>query len=415
MNYTINMTNLKKMIILISILCIILSGYTFLSNYNKILIFISGAFSILTIKFDFKNRGKTFKNNMMLYTIWVIYLILNTFFSVSFESSLSLLIKIISSYFILFVEWNNDKLNVIFKSIRYICLFYALSIFIELISPNTILKLASLIEPSRVMVIKDELTRGIYSGLVGEKGFAAYLMIVGAIIEVSQYIKKNKFNIYNIIFIFIYIIATILTGKRMLTLILIMELVLAFNYFNVKGKLIKGMLLGIVTIIFTITIFTMIPQTTNIIERFLEMSDDTTSGGRKMFWDVCIEMFEEKSAIGYGLNTFNEIFTQKTNYKFNGESWKMHAHNIYYQLLGETGIIGLSLFVVVILKNFRDSINLYKKANLNGIDKMTLWVSIALQALFIVYGLSGNTLYYDAQLICYLFSLSLFYTSCKKI
>ncbi len=416
MNYIINKTAAKKFIILISILCIIFSGYTFLLRYSKTLIFISGILSLFTIRFKFKNMEKNIRNNIMIYGIWVAYLIINALCSSSFETTFSLLIKIVISYFILFVDWSDNNINTLFKISRFICIFYAFSILLEVAAPNLILKIADIIEPTRVAIIADELNRGIYSGLVGEKGFAAYLMVVGAVIELAKYIKqKNKFTKYNIIFIFIYILATILTGKRMLSIILIMELILAFNYFRVKSKFAKGLLIGIISIILMTAVFTIMPQTTNIIDRFIEASSDTTSGGRKMFWDFCITMFKDRPIIGYGLNTFNEVFYKSTNYIFNGVAWNMYAHNIYYELLGETGIIGIILFLIIILKNFIESIKLFKKNNLDNSWKAALWISIGLQALFIIYGLSGNTLYYDAQLICYIFSLSLFYSASKKV
>ena len=85
----------------------------------------------------------------------------------------------------------------------------------------------------------------------------------------------------------------------------------------------------------------------------------------------------------------------------------MYAHSMYYELLGETGIIGIVLFCAIMIFSLVYSIKLYKYGNMTNVWRGLLWFSISMQVLFIVYGYSGNVLYDKAQLFTYLSSISM--------
>jgi O-antigen ligase len=118
-------------------------------------------------------------------------------------------------------------------------------------------------------------------------------------------------------------------------------------------------------------------------------------------------MFKDKPIIGYGINTFNKAFSDNVGYVYQGSRWNMYAHSMYYELLGETGIVGIVLFGFFMFYSLVYSLRLFKNSCLSNVWKGLLWFSISLQILFIVYGYSGNVLYDKAQLFTYLSSISM--------
>ena len=112
-------------------------------------------------------------------------------------------------------------------------------------------------------------------------------------------------------------------------------------------------------------------------------------------------MFRDKPLFGYGINSFTSYISNIV-----AESDIYNAHNIYFQLLGEIGIIGFGLFLTMFLSIFRNSIKFLKKS-VNKDDKYISNVIIVFQLVFFIYGLSGNTLYYYSQLLFLFVAISM--------
>ena len=407
----------KKSLMALILVLILLSGNTIILAYVTPLLYIVGLFSVLWFEPKKLKANRYTKRIMFLYFIWVIFLIINTLQSYDINASKNILPIFIIGGLFGFFSWRESTAQAYIKIIRVICLFFDFSILLELIAPNFILSLSNIIAPGRSSVIQDEISRGIYSGLTGEKAKAAYAMVVGVCAELAYYIFNNKkFNTINYLFILIYILATLLTSKRMLCIIILLEIVLALNLFDFKGKTVKIILGGVIALVVLFIIMITIPQTSNIIGRFIEGSEDTSAGGRLMFWNYCIIMFKDKPFIGYGINTFNKAFSDNVGYMYQGSLWNMYAHSMYYELLGETGIIGIIIFCIFMVYSLIYSIKLLKKSHMTNMWKGLLWFSISMQILFIVYGYSGNVFYDKSQLFTYLSAISMLISaSCNTI
>ena len=65
---------------------------------------------------------------------------------------------------------------------------------------------------------------------------------------------------------------------------------------------------------------------------------------------TAIDMFLDKPLIGHGPKSFRIVCK---DFEFNQFSCTTHPHNIYLQLLSETGLIGLFFLVVVIFNLFK--------------------------------------------------------------
>ena len=120
-------------------------------------------------------------------------------------------------------------------------------------------------------------------------------MVIGICAELSFFIfNDKKLNKSNYLLILLYFLATMLTSKRMLCVIILLEIGVALKLFDFKGKSVKIILGGAIALVAVFVITITIPQTSNIVDRFMEASEDTSAGGRLMFWNYCIHAIRDK-------------------------------------------------------------------------------------------------------------------------
>lgn len=400
-----------RSIILCVFVLMILCSNTIIGSKTETTILLTCIISLIFCKFAIKEFDLKGKRAFILYCLFLIYLIVNAFLSYSANTSLEYSLIFIASFFLFFVEWSKKNLKTFFIFGRIVCVIFACTILLAVVAPNIIILISQYFNPGRSEVIASEISVGQYSGLVGEKALAAYAMVFGANIEIAYYyIQNKKLDFKNYGFIFLYFVCTFLTGKRMLAVILLAQIAVALLLFEIKNKGAKVFIGCFVAMIIVIIVLLAIPQVNIVIARFIAGEDDDTFNGRTLFWDCCIEMFNEKPIFGYGFGTFNDVFAEKVEYVFHDTLWNMHAHNMYLQMLGECGIVGFLIFILILLVFLILSIKLFKSSCLPDFWKGVLWFSIGSQILFIIYGITGNCLYDVQQIFAHLLSLSIYFT-----
>lgn len=378
---------------------VIMAGLTFMCLYTIPRIWICGALGLLYIIF----RKKFFALHSLIgqiYLAWLGFLVVNWAFSYTPQKTLDALINFSIYFLIMAYEFSESGLLFLGKVIRIISFIYAISIFVSVVMPGLIIGPLSSLMVQSPAVIADEHSRGIYSGIVGEKAQAAFYMNIGLLFEVGLMIKSKKFGIKNIVFIMIYFLALLLTGKRMLLMVSVC--IIAFFFLcrglNKKSTVISLFVIAIAIIPLGIVVLQVVPQVANVFERFSSMSGDDTYNGRTVFWDFCLYMFSCSPFIGFGFDSFNQALGALSSFSFRGEDWNMYAHSIYYEMLGETGIIGVTIFFSLIVISFVKAWKYFKHYKLNDNQKMLLFISMGIQIIFCLYGITGNAVYEKNQL-----------------
>ena len=214
-------------------------------------------------------------------------------------------------------------------------------------------------------------------------------MVIGICAELSFFVfNDKKLNKSNYLLILLYFLATMLTSKRMLCVIILLEIGVALKLFDFKGKSVKIILGGAIALVAVFVITITIPQTSNIVDRFMEASEDTSAGGRLMFWNYCIEMFKDKPFFGFGYEGFwaNYMDYQADYFSKHPDSpFVMIADNTfrpfneYVALIVNYGIVGFTVFISII-------VILYKLYNRNRRSEtniaITCLISIGVYACF---------------------------------
>ena len=392
-------------IFLILIIIIIYSGSSSIRHYSNFALVLLPIITLLT---QLGNGGKlaiTIKDiSMKLAIILLIYFIISLIYTYDKTSTIEYIIKF--SCVILTISCSNFDKYFWKKFIQIIyisSLVVSITIFITIINKNFFFTYFSFLLPTGLDSYKMyiyELNNNIFSGILFERAFAAFVLNLGIIAIISEYFSENKISKFKFISLILIIIALCCTGKRMLFLIfviiLFMFVILNWN----KKYLAKYIKLLPVIILFLISIFAFFPNTTKVFERFSDNSVNTIDTRNNDFWKYTFDMFKSRPIYGYGINSFIPyILSFRSDSIYN-------AHNIYFQLLGETGIIGFLLFLSLEFSNVIFTLNLLKKCNEKSI-KTILNFSLAVQILFILYGITGNTLYEFSQITIYLLTIAI--------
>lgn len=124
-----------------------------------------------------------------------------------------------------------------------------------------------------------------------------------------------------------------------------------------------------------------------------------------------INMIKHHPLIGVGVNTFSRNYSKykmESVEKYSPTRDTTYSHNIYLQMAGEIGLLGLGVFLWFLFVLFRRGYRVYRKLD----DEYLKTIAISLLACFIgflVNGLTETSLYYSrvVMVFWYLIGLSL--------
>ena len=200
--------------------------------------------------------------------------------------------------------------------------------------------------------------------------------------------KKNKKSIFLFI---LSLIALFTTGKRahlIFTLLCCLIVYIAQKSKSIIKKYSKIIVVSLFAILLFVLLSKFIPEITNIIVRFETLIDKgNVLNGRSRLYDLAFNMWENHVLFGNGWGSFS-YFYQTTLYSIGSMSY-LDAHNVFLQLLCETGIIGFSIFTILILCMFVKSLRRLKKNEKSILNNFIF----AYQLFFILYCFTGNPLY----------------------
>lgn len=211
------------------------------------------------------------------------------------------------------------------------------------------------------------------------------------------------------------VVALLLTTKRGVLLWSLLALLVTYWIVSRRKvqsffKLIGVAALGYVALLFLIEL---IPALGDVFERFSTVGEDGASLERIAMWELAWKMFQEKPIFGAGFWAFSKryasdlfgVYNTDLRYKYN-----MAAHNVYFQVLGETGIVGFFLYLTAVGMVLRETVRLVRKYNRDedGELQFAVQFSLCIQIFYLLYSLSGNCLY---DFIFYFYGLAMAMTT----
>jgi len=122
---------------------------------------------------------------------------------------------------------------------------------------------------------------------------------------------------------------------------------------------------------------------------------------REILWGKALTLIMQKPVFGYGLYSFP--YYSPTFFPL--ETWRgVDAHNVYIQLLFETGLAGLFAYLWIFSQKFVWLFRYWR------VDKARLTMTAAMISVYVITGYSDNLLEYVSYGWCYWFTVGLIYS-----
>ena len=223
-----------------------------------------------------------------------------------------------------------------------------------------------------------------FSGLFFDEQIIGSFIIKILIIYSLLLYHLNNYSLYNLFLLLLGIITIFISGERMATLLTMLYFSFYF-LFTYKHKNLKNLI--ILLTIFILVIFSSFTFNKNLNDRyqyFYQYLKDVIVN-KKSLSEVApnynyIDLFKSgyyvwttEKVIGVGVRNYRNV-CKIIHYEYHGpyladKACDIHPHNIYSELLAETGIVGIILFLsfifTLIFKTLR-----YKKLNFK--DKLLI-------------------------------------------
>ena len=163
-----------------------------------------------------------------------------------------------------------SKTEAFFKFIQYVAVFEAITIFLSVVIPGLMPeKFGLLYRPLVIETMNKELERGIYSGFIGEKAAAAYLLNLGFAYTLSSIRKNGQLLKRNVLIAIVLFLAILFTGKRVLLVTAVMMFYVCLFVGQPWTKIIKALLLSVGAILLLIIFIKYVPAANITFQRFM--------------------------------------------------------------------------------------------------------------------------------------------------
>ena len=242
-----------------------------------------------------------------------------------------------------------------------------------------------------------------YTGLTYQTGTSANIAIVGlaAYLSMIAYNKKKKLVVAIVLACFYIGIA--LTSKRMmfiLTFLCPLIMYMCKMFFDKKKASNRFVAFFSIIILSFVGLSIVLPYlgNVNVIRRFFlaDLSDSNSfTTGRVDLFRYAIDLFQADPLFGAGWGVY-------------GANMGTGAHNVYLQLLAETGAMGFLLYMTAVIQAFALTLkNMRKSIDGSNITKGLLTFSILIQSIYLLYSFSGNPLYELPMKTVYIYSCAI--------
>ena len=242
-----------------------------------------------------------------------------------------------------------------------------------------------------------------FPGFTSQVGYTSYFLSTafGALFCFRKSIYKRWFVPIAIMLIF----GMFLTGKRGPSIFLLISIMILYFYESRKReRFVRVLQVALIIIaayfvLFMLARFTDNPGINRVFESVQEFvfTRNIEDTGRDQLRNQALAYFSDNMLFGIGWTNFKNLFMLRNT----------HVHNIYIQLLCETGIVGFSIFVIFFAKSIVATLKKIKAASRETYEYSWLMLSLFMQIYFLLYGMSGNPLYDIEETILYFFGVGI--------
>ncbi len=314
-----------------------------------------------------------------------------------------------------------------FHVIVFMAIYYAVTVWIQILFTSFSDVFFSLLsEHNQDIIMRGQQSKSVYTGFSSNVAYTAGHIVVGILVLLLVFrSNRNNRNNWMTWFGIAFLVTTLLvTGKRSSIAFAIISVSIVY-VFAAKGwqrKLyrISVIMSVIVALIIVVYAFYDVLQSIPGISRIVNSVIGYTSGkdissNRISIYSYAWELFIKNPVVGIGWGNFRNMTIGNIT-----QAHTVEVHNIYLQLLCETGILGFIVVVfpmILFLIASFSAVGKVKEVNSTSSDitlNKAVRFSLAYQIYFLLYGLLENPLYDHNFLIMYMFSCAIYVTCWRK-
>ena len=369
-----------------------------LLRYRLSMIEVILSFGCLLISIFYAENGKLAKTGLVRWLLPLLVIVVSGFIGVFPQTYLLYFV-----FFSIFILWGDGKryeVVLIAKIVRVFGIIVAASVFIDYFNQQLMKTFYNLYSPSITDVLVTLRRNNYTSGITIQPAYAAIYLVVSIgitiyLIDANKWMKRLQVTgMY---------IALLFTGKRMSSVAVLVAITIVYlAEKETKGNRFVKFLkvgLGIYALYILLDVYSNSMGNSSAVSRVFLLFERMTSGEnvfsqRSDLWALSLEEFYNNPILGAGWGRIVQLTESWSN-----TSSGLATHNIYIQLLAETGLVGtalfLSPFVIEYVKSFKKLISKVSKSKL--IKFGVFW-----ETFFFLYGFTGNPIY-DLCPLCLFF------------
>ena len=209
--------------------------------------------------------------------------------------------------------------------------------------------------------------------------------------------------------------ALVLTGKRGALLFGVAAVMLSYVLCRkgpASGKFMAAMLIaaGGITVLYILSFY--VETVAETLGRFAVLFSDNpsadVSNGRFGLYNIAWNFFCKSPVFGIGWREFSREVVNR----YNQDGVLRDTHNVFLQLLCETGLVGFCVFLSLFVSSFVQTVRLIlagvrRQLELPEMTKGALVFSVCYQIFFLLYCMTGNPLYDLETLYAYVISVGI--------
>ena len=322
-----------------------------------------------------------------------------------------------------------DDLNLILRVIKRTALINAFFIVFQRIFPSVMTAYARLIfSESAARGYISAIQKGYYSGLNNQVSFAAVYLSLGIFAYTYDKRHGGRKRLAKLAFLWL---ALLLTNKRSHLLYLLVSMLVIYYAGGVQNRRIQRAL----KVVFLVLILTgllylatyLFPNVT-ILNRigvllsavFADGDINVALSGRAAIYTQVLQLFKENKLFGIGWQNFVDFSRYRSM-----TGGVNQGHNVFLQLLCETGIVGFVCFISInlyyLISNFHTQFRLvnHKRttcdARTQAVLKPYAQLSIGFMVFYYLFWFSGNALYDFPFVYMWILSIIIGQTIKKRI
>jgi len=298
------------------------------------------------------------------------------------------------------------------KIVLRLSVFFAIGVLLQRFMPSVYTVILNAFPAKYAAAIRTGAEEFVNSGLRGfttNTGTVAGYICSGMIALVALNIGKQKRPVKFYIIIAVFLVALLFTGKRGPSIFLLLSLILSYLLPEHGSKKIRRywvlfILILFVTLFFSYfgSYFQSVPLIREVITTIngITAGDDVSNLRIRLYW-WAFELFKKNPILGIGWGEYRSTVIGNVS-----RLKTLDVHNIYLQLLCETGIIGFACFMMLFVSFWLSTKKYYCDLKARHPNSVSIWrnlllFSLTFQSFFLLYGFTGNVLYDQHYQIVY--------------